>query len=278
VPGALHIVTCRDPRSLSDHLTELRHTNLERRLLWPVTWWYEVSPWVREAVRQADAVFCPARCLKKKIRRLYGKSVDAQFVPSPVTLPDHVPIKGAEPTAIFVGRWDRRKRIERFFDLARRFPHVQFLAVGKAHDERYDQQLRREYGNLPNLEMPGFVSRFDQPGLDELDERAWILVNTSAREALPYTFVEATAWGCAILCNDDPDRFATRYGCLVADNDFAGGLTHLLENDRWRPLGARAAQETAATFREEASIDLHLQWYERLLGEKGPQIRRRRAA
>jgi glycosyltransferase involved in cell wall biosynthesis len=193
-------------------------------------------------------------------------------------LPGHVPVKATEPTAIFVGRWDRRKRIERFFELAQQFPNVRFLAVGKAHDERYDQQLRHAYGDLPNLGMPGFVSRFDQPGLDQLYERSWMLINTSAREALPYTFVEATAWGCAILCNDDPDRFASRYGCLVRDNDFARGLRHLLENDRWRPLGELAARETAQTFREENSIDQHVQWYERLLGDQQTKEHRNRRA
>jgi len=278
MPGARHIVTCRDPRSLVDHFIELRHTNLERRLLWPVTWLYEVSPWVYGAVRGADAVFCPARCLTEKIRRLYGASVSPHFVPSPVNVPDRPPVKAAEPTVIFVGRWDRRKRIERFFELAGEFPGVRFLAIGKAHDERYDRHLRQRYGGRPNLEMPGFVSRFDAGGLDRLYEQAWILVNTSAREALPYTFVEAAAWGCAILCNENPDEFATRFGCWVRDNDFARGLHWLLEDDRWRTKGELAAREVAQTFREEASLDQHLNWYERLLSEPIPRSMRRRAA
>jgi glycosyltransferase involved in cell wall biosynthesis len=275
VPEAIHVVTCRDPRTLADHMIELRYTNWHRRAIFPITWYYEGSPLVKAAVRRASAVFCPAPCLVPQIHRLYGQEISPQFVPSPVDLPGQPPEKSATPLALFVGRWDRRKRIERFFELARRFPDVQFVAVGRAHDPRYDRTLRQTYGHLPNLQMPGFVSRFEKDNLYDLYAKAWILVNTSAREGLPYTFVEGAGWGCAILSCLNPDGFAERFGRHVADDDFVGGLRWLLEHDRWRLLGGAGARHVQDVFSEEASLRAHLEHYRLLLDG---QATRRQAA
>ena len=119
---------------------------------------------------------------------------------------------------------------------------------------------------FPNVEMPGFLSRFGEGGLYELYSRAWVLVNTSAREGLPYTFVEATAWGCAILSCLNPDEFAERFGRYVDDDDFVAGMQWLLDNHRWRTQGEKGARFVADVFSEQNSIDEHLKQYAALLG------------
>ena len=82
MPDRVHVVTCRDPRDWQEHLVELRHTNIKRRLMFPVTWYYEASPWVKRSVRQADAVLMPApTTLLPRIRNLYGADVEPEFVP-----------------------------------------------------------------------------------------------------------------------------------------------------------------------------------------------------
>lgn len=268
-PEATHLVTCRDPRGLRDHLVELQHTNLRRRLQAPITWYYEASPWVKRAVRNADEVLMPApSCLTPRIKALYGETVEPRFVPSLVDIPESPPSKGDNPLALFVGRWDHRKRIERFFELARRFPDVHFVAVGRAHDESYDRRLRETYGHLPNVEMPGYISRFGEDSLNRLYERAWILVNTSAREGLPYTFIEATAWGCALLSPLDPDGFTSRFGYHVADDSQQGlekGLCWLLEADRWAERGLAGSAFVTTRFSAEASLSQHQALYRRIL-------------
>lgn len=276
LPEAVHLVTCRDPRGWSDHLLELRYGSLARRLRFPITWWYEMSPLVRESVRRADAVFCPAPCLADRVQRLYGGGVQPQFLPSPIDLPLAEPNKSAEPLVLFVGRWDRRKRIERFFELARSFPDVLFVAVGRAHEAGYDRSLRQTYGRLPNVELPGFINRFDSGELYRWYEQAWVLVNTSAREGLPYTFVEGAAWGCSILSSLNPDGFAQRFGYHAQQDDYEQGLSRLLAGE-WRLKGRLAAEHVRLTFSEENSLREHVTHYERLLatdrGTVGPRAK-----
>jgi glycosyltransferase involved in cell wall biosynthesis len=269
MPDRVHVVTCRDPRDWHEHAIELKHTNLKRRLMFPATWYYEVSPWVKKSVRGADAVLMPApSALVSRIQQLYGSGVEPEFVPYPVEVPDRPPQKAAEPTLLFVGRFDHRKRMERFFELAKEYPHLRFIAVGEAHDKRYDQHLRNTYGHLPNLEMPGFVSRFGERTVSEYYEKAWILVNTSAREGLPYTFMEAAAYGVAILSALDPEEFASRFGYFAANDDFEEGLDKLLKNDLWRERGAAGARFVAATWNEDNCLNEHLRIYRELLGRK----------
>jgi glycosyltransferase involved in cell wall biosynthesis len=268
VPEARHVVTCRDPRGFGDHLQEFRYSSPGRQLMFPGSWLYEMNPLVKRAVRDADAVFCPAPMIAERARRLYGGGIEPEFVPSPVDLPDRAPRKSPTPEVLFVGRWDRRKRIERFFELAQRFPKVHFTAVGEAHDASYDRHLRECYGKLANLEMPGLINRFGNGGLYDLYERSWVIVNTSIREGLPYTFVEAAAWGCSILSELNPERFAERFGCVVEKGDYDAGLRWLLADGNWHRLGLAAAEYVHETFSEESSISEHIRRYEALLADR----------
>lgn len=265
--GSAHVVTCRDPRDWWDHVTELRFGTLSRRLRFPATWLYEIAPWVKRSVRRADRVLSPARCLLPKIHTLYGGHVDASFVPSPVRLPLSEPVKALRPLILSVGRWDRRKRIERFFRLAESLPELSFVAVGAAHEPGRDRALRRRWRSLPNLELPGPLSPFDDR-LWQLYDAAWVLVNTSAREGFPYTFVEAAGRSCAVLCELDPDGFASRFGAVAPPGELEASLLWLLARDRWRERGAAGASHVAATFSEGASIDRHLDVYHEVLAGK----------
>ncbi len=266
VPDKVHVVTCRDPRNLHEHFVELQHTNLKRRLMFPVTWYYEASPWVKRSVRNADAVLMPApTALLPRIQDLYGTDVTAEFVPYPVDIPKQPPAKSPVPLILFVGRFDHRKRMERFFELAQNFPDVKFVAVGEAHDKGYDKYLRDTYGHLENLEMPGYVPRFGANNVSSYYEKAWVLVNTSAREGLPYTFMEAGAYGVALLSALDPEEFASRFGYYTENDDFEEGLKYLLADDRWRTRGRAAAEFIAKSWNEENCVNEHLRIYDRLL-------------
>lgn len=266
MPDRVHVVTCRDPRDWREQVVELRHTNWKRRLMYPASWYYEASPWVKRSVRQADAVLMPApTALTPRIKSLYGLDIEPQFVPYPVDLPDHASEKSDIPMILFVGRFDHRKRMECFFQLAERFPDLKFVAVGEAHDKAYDNYLRQTYGHLENLEMPGFVPRFGAHNVSDYYEKAWVLVNTSAREGLPYTFMEATAYGVAILSALDPENFASRFGYFAEKDDFEYGLSYLLKDNLWKEKGENGARFVAETWNEENCLNEHVRIYEELL-------------
>lgn len=263
-PGRVHVVTCRDTRVYADWLIEMRSWLLDGSFRTLLTYPYENNPLVTRAVRAAHEVYCPNEFSRPIAQRKYRLKTLPGFLPSPVRAPEGPVRKASRPTVCYLGRWDHRKRPEIFFALARSFPEVQFVAMGQARTGARTEALRRRYTGVSNLELRGFVDQFSSREFQELLSRSWILVNTSLREGLPRSFLEAAYFKCAILSRVDPDGFASRFGCLVHNDDFAGGLRSLLTGDAWRERGEAAAQYVSAKYGVEQSVSQHLGLYERL--------------
>ena len=264
-PDRIHVVTCRDTKLFRDWLIEIKCYLLEKRLKTLLTVPYENNPLVSRAVRKADAVFCPNEFSIPIAQRKYGLKERPRFLATPVRDPLRPVRKAKTPTVYFCERWDGRKRPEVFFELAEQFPEVSFIAMGRAHSDRRDAQLRQRYGSISNLEMTGFVDQFSSERFPDILSRSWILVNTSLREGLPRTFLEGASYECAILSSVDPDGFATRFGYRVSDGDFAQGLRVLLSNDEWLRRGKLARGYVATTHGRDIAVAAHLQAYQDLL-------------
>jgi glycosyltransferase involved in cell wall biosynthesis len=259
MPGRKHVVTLRDPRELGDWLTELRSPSLNPLQVF-ANFLYEDNLLVRRSVRRADAVFCAAEHLRPKAARKYRLKAPPPLLPTPVGVPAQVH-KSEWPTVCFLARWDRRKRPELFLNLARQFPDVRFIAIGRARDREFDARLRERYADLSNLEMTGHLDPFESPRLSAILSESWILVNTASREGLPNAFLEAGAHGCAVLSGLDPGGFVSRFGAVVRDGDFARGLRDLLGGGRWRECGERARAFVRSTFELEQAMDRHVAVY-----------------
>jgi glycosyltransferase involved in cell wall biosynthesis len=263
MPDRTHFITFRDPRFFRDMLIELRYPSRShlRALL---AWVYE-SYRVPEAVRRAQGVFACALDVGAKVRNAFGLPDDPGFLPSPIAIPPSAPRKSPRPTVCFVARWDRRKRPELFFELARARPAVRFVAVGKGQDGQYDAELRRRYGRLPNLEMPGFIDQFSGSALSDLLGESWILANTAEREGLPTSFLEAFAHGCAILSRVNPDGLVSRFGEVVEADGFGAGLDRLLTGDAWRVRGEGGRRYVHEHYELGNVVDRHLAVYREAL-------------
>ena len=129
-PDRAHVVYFRDPRSALDWLIEARHANFGALSTLMTAAFYD-NPWTWWAVRRAYAIYCPAQFLVPKVRQKYRLDRDPGFLLTPIRAPDTVD-KATTPTVCYVGRLDPRKKPEAFFDLARQFPDVRFVAIGKA--------------------------------------------------------------------------------------------------------------------------------------------------
>ena len=263
MPHRRHLITFRDPKFFRDMLIELRYPSRShvRALL---AWIYE-SYRVPSAVRRADGVFACALDVGTKVRHAFGLPGDPRFLPSPIAVPATPPRKSSRPTVCFVARWDRRKRPEIFFELARRRPDVRFVAVGKGQDTQYDAELRHRYGGLANLEMPGFIDQFTGTALSDLLGESWILANTAEREGLPTSFLEAFAHGCAILSRVDPDSLVSRFGEVVEADAFGEGLDRLLADDAWRARGEGGRRYVQEHYELGNVVDRHLAVYREAL-------------
>lgn len=267
-PDKKHVVTFRDPRRLDEHRTEWKEEGLDWRSLLRREWRYRSSyEYVKKAARAADGKYAAATVVIPRAVELYNLKHPPKFLPTPVPVPKHPLVKADKPTACFLGRWDPRKRPELFFELAKRFPEVRFVAMGacQPHYKQRDTKLRAEYGVVPNLEMPGVMLGEEK---SRILEESWILINTSWREGLPISFIEAAAHRCAILSYLNPDGFTENFGYWAREDTLESletGLRTLLADRCWEEKGLMGQVYVKETFEYEHAIDLHLKAYEELL-------------
>jgi glycosyltransferase involved in cell wall biosynthesis len=261
-PDKRHFITCRDTRLFTDWVTELRLPSLSKMQV-VSNWLYEDNFLVHQAVRKADECFVAANLLSERVQKKYHLKYKPSFLPTPVQIPNHIE-KEISPTVCFISRLDRRKQPEKFFDLAEKFPNVHFVAVGYSRDQKWEKALRETYDSIPNLQFTGFINQFEGDLLSSILSKSWISVNTAAREGLPNSFIEAAAYQCAILSAVDPDGFASQFGYHVTDDDFAKGLSFLLENNRWKSFAKKGYDYVQSNFAMEKSIQKHIDIYQRV--------------
>jgi glycosyltransferase involved in cell wall biosynthesis len=209
-----------------------------------------------------DALYSQAHFLVKKAVDLYGLSFKPSFLPNPVPIPGEPVDKSETPTVCFLARWDPQKRVELFFQLAKSHPEIDFIAMGKSHDPEKDRALRRTYSKVPNLTLTGFVSETEKQGILG---RSWALVNTSIREALPVSFLEALACNTPVISGENPDELVSQYGYHVQGDDYESGLRWLLESDSWRGKGKMGRRHVERVYDADKVADLHIREYEKII-------------
>jgi glycosyltransferase involved in cell wall biosynthesis len=264
MPDRKHVVTNQDPRLVRDWWIEFRHPTYSPFQVMKTAAYYE-NPLTRRSVRAADKVMVPAHYLQAVVARKYALAAQPIFMPTPIRVPAAVD-KADVPTVCYLGRLDRRKQPERFLQLADQFRDVRFICVGEAQDKSYDEYLRSRYAGQSNLELTGFIDQFRDGRVSEILGRSWVLINTSAREGLPNTYMEAAAHRTAILSAVDPDGFASRFGHHATDGDFGAGLATLLAGDLWQSRGGAGLDYVSQTYEVGKAIDRQVALYDEVLG------------
>jgi glycosyltransferase involved in cell wall biosynthesis len=263
MPHKKHLITFRDHKLFRDWLVELKYPS-RSHLRTLLAWIYERNHLVGRAIDKSDRLAVCAPHLAHRVTKRYHLQ-QPLLLATPVIVPEQPPLKSKDPTVCFLGRWDKRKRPELFLSLAQEFPDVRFLAAGVGQNTSWDTSLRRRYENLPNLEMLGFFNQFDSSTLTTLLNESWILINTSLREGLPTSFLEAMGHRCALLSRVNPDDVASRFGFHVENDDFATGLASLLDGDTWRGKGKAGFHYVKDTYELGNVIQNHLQVYRELM-------------
>jgi len=249
-----HVIWVQDPFDWEDYklLGSIDpNYRISRLKFWMSTKLYE------RAYRRADLILTQAKYYIPKIAKLYRVNPDrVVYMPNPVEhIPDESSItKSDKPTVCFLGRMDPQKRYWLFFELAKNFPDVEFVAVGKPnllYEKLYERIVER-YRGLRNLKVAGFVSEEEK---SEILSRSWILCLPSIREGLPISFLEALAHKCALLSSVNPDGLVGKFGYYAKDGEFDVGLETLLNNNEWREKGEMGYRYVSNTHSINKVID-----------------------
>lgn len=195
----------------------------------------------------------PAPPLLSKIPATYGvPTSDGTFMPNIVDLSPGEVSKSARPSVVFLGRPDPIKRPWVFVELARRFPSVDFVLLGKPN---FRGAGAWEPAAIPeNLRLAGHLDGIEKV---QVLAEAWALVNPSIHESLAVSFLEALACETPLLASVDGAGVVTDHGIFVGRHDgdgleampgFVEGLSRLLDDAGLRArLGREGRRWVSAT-------------------------------
>jgi glycosyltransferase involved in cell wall biosynthesis len=179
--------------------------------------------------------------------------------------------KSPRPMVLFIGRLVAVKRPWIYFELARRFPKVDFCVVGEMDRKQHQEQLVRDACRTPNLRFLGKKVGRD---LDLVLEKAWVLVNTSLHEGMPQSILQGLAFEVPVVSALDFGGSIGRYGVFVGEgkgdgldevDSFAQGLGELLRNEGLRKeLGRAGRSFVRANYTDGAFLDQFLAIMEKM--------------
>jgi glycosyltransferase involved in cell wall biosynthesis len=273
LPRAPMIVWVRDPRTPAD-VAAVAAVRVPGQAARPqgtdaidCTGMRTVARWARR-LRRPLAFASPAPdALTPKAPAAYGHDVGPlALLPNPVAVMRAPGPKAPRPRVVFLGRMDPVKRPWVFAELARSFPQAEFVMIGEPHF--------RGAGAWAPVDLPAnlrVTGNLVGEAKDREVDAAWVIVNTSAHEALPASFTEALASRTPLLACVDTERVASRFGIyagsfggdgLGALPSLRAGLARLLADGELRArlgeagrswvCGRHTPQHFVAAFRELA--------------------------
>ena len=182
---------------------------------------------------EPERVFAEANFISEKVSEMYKLGFLPRHLPNPVDVYG-LPKKSDSPSVVWLNRWDPVKRPQVALEIARRFPEVDFYFIGKATGyplyDKIEKFLRIEYSKFPNIKLKQFVTEEEK---GKLLSQSWILLNTSAREGLPVTFLEAGSNGMTIISSVNPDNYTKMFGSTFKNIDDAVMLIKRAVLEEW---------------------------------------------
>lgn len=214
-------------------------------------------------------IYSEAKFISLKVKRMYDLDYLPEFLPNPVDMPTNL-IKSDQPSVIWLNRWDPVKRPQLALEIAKKMPEVTFYFVGKSTGyplyECIEGVLREKYSKFENIKMSKFISEEEK---GSLLGKSWVLLNTSVREGLPVTFLEAGAYGIPIVSTVNPDNYSTEFGQFVPNpNDIVPALKKAIDEEWFKTKGRKARKYMSQVHEISLVMKKHVKIYENLAGSK----------
>lgn len=149
-------------------------------------------------LRNVDHVVVQNQAQREACRLHFQR--EATLIPSSYELPEGSERRSGD-FVVWAGRIMQDKRPELLLELVRALPQRRFVLIGgSGGDDAYYERIRERARALPNLECTGFLPLAQA---EAWFDRARVVVNTSAYEGMPNTFMQAWARGVPTVATVD---------------------------------------------------------------------------
>ena len=228
-----------------------------------------VSP-VRRILEKSSllSIFTEADFIGKKVRTLFRLSYTPKTLRNPINVFKEVREKTDRPSFVWIGRWDPQKRPDTMLYIASKLPGYDFYMIGTATrgPRNYisvEEKLSVEFSRYSNIHILGFI---DESSKRNYIGKAWGLINTSIREGLPITFLEALAEGTPIISYVNPDNYVSRFGIKVDydERSFMQGIDQAVSERLFQKIGQEERLYASMEHGLDAVMNKHIRIYKDL--------------
>lgn len=173
------------------------------------------------------------------------------------------------PHILWVSNIKSIKRPDLFIKLAEKMGNfnAKFIMVGFPQEKHLADWVAEKARSLPNLEYLGGVS-IDR--VNQLLERAYVLLNTSVSEGLPNVFIQAWMRGTPVISlNVDPDNLIERFNLGFYSRTFekmCEDVANLLaDRQRWEEMSRNCLEFSREYFSLDRIVALYDMTFKKLL-------------
>jgi glycosyltransferase involved in cell wall biosynthesis len=222
----------------------------------------------RYGLRNADRIIVQTHTQQQMLVRNFG--CFPVVIPMPCRGPDDLEFKPPDSPdpgrslIIWVGRICEVKRLDRFLELAKMCPDLNFQIIGPEDGSEYSRRIISRAKEIPNISFYG-PATYEQ--LTEFYLRASCLCSTSDFEGFPNTYLEAWSFGLPVITTFDPDNIIAEknLGAMASDvPGLAQALRKLLESSaQWKMISNNARKY----YVENHSVDRVMPQFEQVFRE-----------
>ena len=213
-----------------------------------------------------SSVYSEANFISEKVRKMYNLDYTPGVLRNPQDFPLTPPKKSDSPSIVWIARWDLQKRPDIALQTAKELPEYDFYLIGTPNDVTYFKQisqiLRVKYEKYSNIHILDFVTEEEKA---RIMGKGWILLNTSVREGLPISFLEAGANAMSIISSVNPDGYSEKYGCYVTNHNFNTTLRTAVDEEWHKTKGLLGFNEMRDLHETSKVMKEHLNIYNSLL-------------
>ncbi len=257
-----------DPKFVTEH--ELRTRSRKRNGLYYTSGRnsnFRTGKYTRAG--NSRSVFVPANFISEKMKKIYSLEFSPGTLLNPIEVEPTIPEKSPQPVVAWLARWDPQKRPDVALSVAREMPEVDFYFIGAASGlpslEERQRLLAKAYAKYKHIHILNFISEEEKRRILAM---SWVHLNTSVREGLPSSFLEAGAKGCAIVSSVDPDNYPSMFGSFVSrKEEFVPALRNLIRSEECFELGKKAHQHMLKFHQTSTVMQEHIGAMNRLLNE-----------
>ena len=222
----------------------------------------------RYGLRHADRVIVQTQAQHQMLVQNFDCA--PVVIPMPCQGPTDLAVIPSDPPdpersgILWVGRVCEVKRPDRFLELARSCPDLNFQLVGPEDGSEYSRRVIVRAKEIPNVSVSG-PATYEQ--LSQFYRQALCLCSTSDFEGFPNTYLEAWSFGLPVITTYDPDDVIVRkkLGAVASDvPGLARSIRDLLASpDLWKSVSVNARQY----YVENHSIEKVLPRFEQVFRE-----------